>query len=164
MEFDITLLTKLTALLAFLAGPAGIVFWMLTVSTLIRNLRYSPPDPNTADPLYAWLATWLRALSPLYLYLVVAAVSILPPVIAKAILEFVPATLLAKVEPYYGFIALLFVTFFAQQIWYRVTKPGSNVAVAAAATGENRQSVATVSVLSGAAAIPAPLPLELPKG
>lgn len=113
-------LTNLVVTLQWLAGPAGIVAWMLFVSNLFRNLRDNDFDEIVA-PLAAKLSEWLFLLTPMAYQAVVFVSSIAGPVVAVIVINVLPDQTIVLIQPYYQFVAMLFMSYIGQQIWYRVS-------------------------------------------
>lgn len=111
-------LTNLGAVLALLAGPAGIVAWMVYVSNWFRNAAEVKPD---GSQLIKW-SSWVTQL-------ITAAVSFSLPIAAFLILKFVPAETLEAIAPYYQFLASVFLAYLGQQLWYAFKTPSTTTTV-----------------------------------
>lgn len=99
--------TSLMATLVWLAGPAGIVAWLLFVSDTVRNWREDGELTN---------------FTPLGLQLSVAAASFLVPAVAYGILLLVPPATIETLQPFYSFVATFFLAYIGQKIWFRFNK------------------------------------------
>lgn len=151
-----TTLTDLTSILTSLAGPAGMLAWMVAVSNWFRNATETRED-----------GTKLVTLSGTWLQVVVAAASIIPPAAAFLILTLVPADALTQLTPYYRFAATLFLTYLGQQVWFAFTKPNTTttvqVSTPAATPDKTGATAATPSInvaMGGTDATPAPSPTD----
>lgn len=112
--------TQLMVVLAWLAGPAGALAWMVFLSNMIRNWRSG--DVSQMDPYSSGVAGWIRRLTPVQLQTLVTLLAFAVPSIAAGILKLVPPERLAAAQEVYSFIAMLFILYLGQQIWFQITK------------------------------------------
>lgn len=112
--------TQLMVLLAWLAGPAGAMAWMVFLSNMVRNWRTG--DVSQMDPYSSGVAGWIRRLTSVQLQTLVTVMAFAVPSIAAGILKLVPADKLAAAQEYWSFFAMLFLLYLGQQIWFQITK------------------------------------------
>lgn len=115
-------LTDLTAILTWLAGPAGTAAWMIYVSSWFKNATTEREDGTKLIDLTSW-----------QLQLAVFVASVLPPIIAYAIRALVPTETLAAIAPIYSFVAILFLAYLGQQGYFLITKSASKTTVTVSA-------------------------------
>ncbi len=116
--------TQLVVLLAWLAQPAGMFAWMLAWTNWLRNVRLG--DPDLLSPLEIGFREWLETgwrKSPLFIQLFHAVIAALVPAIAFGITSFVPPETLLRLQPYFAFLGMIYLSYVGSQAWYLLTKP-----------------------------------------
>lgn len=138
-------LTDLGAVLAYLAGPVGIVAWMVYVSNWFRNATEDKGDGSQLIKLTGWR-----------LQLLIFAVSALPPTAAFLILAYVPPEVITMLSPSYQFFATLFIAYLAQQVWfaYKKTNSFSTLSVSLPAIGADSGSTSISASIDAQSAPP----------
>lgn len=115
--------TQLVIVLAWLAGPMGMLAWMMGWTNWLRNVRTA--DPKRLSPLEVSFRAWLESgwrKSPLFVQVFHAFIAALVPALAFAITTFVPEKTILMLQPYYAFLALLYISYIGSQAWYQLTK------------------------------------------
>lgn len=113
---------KLADILAWLAGPAGMVAWVMYWSQFLKNVRDNEPDS------LSWVGRLLRTYldkgpkSPGAVQLLHLIVAFIVPVTARLITSFAPADILLSLQPVYAFLAMFYLAYTASQVWYQATK------------------------------------------
>lgn len=100
--------TSLLSTLGWLVGPAGVAAWAMIVSDAFRNWK---AEGKFVD------------FSPMGLQATVIAATLVVPVLAYAVLNLIPADVLLSLEPYYGFVASLFLGLIGQKVWFQIKDP-----------------------------------------
>lgn len=103
---------NLSELLSYLAGPVGALACAVYVSNLVRNLKE---------------AGKLAKLSSAALQAIVLAASAGIPLIAYAIVQYVPAEEIAKLQDVWAILATVGVSYLVQQGYFQLTKNSSAV-------------------------------------
>jgi hypothetical protein len=162
--------TQLVILLAWLAGPMGMMAWMMAWTNWLRNVRTG--DPASLSPLEVGFREWLETgwrKSPLFIQVLHAFVAAFVPALAFVIITFVPEETLLLMQPYYAFLALVFLSYIGSQAWYQLTKTNAHpVAVqnvfneASSKTGESVTNATTLNI--GGASAPPPAQIDAPNG
>lgn len=89
MEIDFT---NLQEVIAYLAGPAGLLAMGIVISDLLRNLKVD----------------WWVKLEGVYRTIIMVGVYVLAAVAVFAVQEFVPAEFIAKIAPYYAKLVMIY--------------------------------------------------------
>lgn len=111
--------TKLYEVLSWLVGPAGVAVWMLWYSNYIYSLRHPSAEQ---DPYSGTIAKWVRGLNDIQVMNLVTFGSFLIPSIAAGIVGTLPRETIELAQPYYGYIAVMFIAFLGQQGWHAARK------------------------------------------
>jgi hypothetical protein len=115
--------TQLVVLLAWLAQPAGMFAWMMAWTNWLRNVRTG--DPVLLSPLELSFRDWLETgwrKSPLFVQLFHAFIAAFVPALAFVITSAVPEDTLLRLQPYFAFLGMIYLSYVGSQAWYQLTK------------------------------------------
>lgn len=128
--------TNLMLVLVWLADKAGAAMWMITWSTLLRNIRNN--DAKTLSfPPFRWLKEWMEdpdhpaRKGPDSSFMLNLIGCFAPPLVAYVVLQFVPVEWLVAAQPVFAFLVGMILVYIMNQVWYQFTKEGTDGSVIA---------------------------------
>lgn len=123
--------TQLTSVLAWLAGPAGMLAWLIAWSNFLKSVRENEPEELSA------LGQWLRAYldkgannTPAAVQFLHLVGSLIVPALAALVTSLVPAEFILSLQPTYAWLAMFYLAYVGSQVWYEFTKAKSPTAPA----------------------------------